>query len=78
MLCKIYLNLTEQYSFKIARDNIGFGSITFDTIDVFIFNLSNSCYLNNKVICEKFGVLLSAGLGHSLYVHITPQSTQPQ
>ena len=28
MFCKIYLNFTEQYSFKVDRDNIGFASMT--------------------------------------------------
>ena len=28
MFCKIYFNFTEQYSFKVDRDNIGFVSMT--------------------------------------------------
>ena len=28
MFCKIYLNFTEQYSFKVDRDNNGFASMT--------------------------------------------------
>ena len=45
-----------------------------DTIDIFIFNLWNSCYLNNK--CEKLGVLLSATLGRPLDVQISLLSTR--
>ena len=45
------------------------------TIDIFIFNLY-SCYLNNKVTCEKLDVLFYITFGCPLDVQINFLSTQ--
>ena len=74
LICKIYLNFTEQYSFKVDRDNIGFASVTI-TLLVSSYSIFNSCYLNNKVTCEKFDVLLYATFGRPLDVYISLLST---
>ena len=42
------------------------------------YSIFNSCYLNNKVTCEKFDVLLYATFGRSLDVQISPLSTRLQ
>ena len=77
LFCKIYLNFTEQYSFKVDRDNIGFASVTI-TLLISSYSIFNSCYLNNKVTCEKFDVLLYATFGRPLDVQISPLSTRLQ
>ena len=70
MFCQIYLNFTEQYSFKVDRGNI--------TLLISSYWIFNSCYLNNKVTCEKFDVLLYATFGRSLDVQISPLPTRLQ
>ena len=42
------------------------------------YSIFNSCYLNNKVTCEKFDVLLYATFGRPLDVQISPLSTRLQ
>ena len=75
--CKIYLNFTEQYSFKVDRDNIGFASLTI-TLLISSYSIFNSCYLNNKITCEKFDVLLYATFGRPLDGQISLLSTRLQ
>ena len=42
------------------------------------YSIFNSCYLNNKVTCEKFDFLLYATFGRPLDVQISPLSTRLQ
>ena len=42
------------------------------------YSIFNSCYLNNKVTCEKFDVLLYATFGRPLDVQISPLLTRLQ
>ena len=42
------------------------------------YSIFNSCYLNNKVTCEKFDVLLYATFGRPLDVQISLLSTRLQ
>ena len=74
MFCKIYLNFAEQYSFKVDRDTTGFASVII-TLLISSYSIFNSCYLNNKVTCEKFDVLLYATFGRPLDVQISLLST---
>ena len=48
------------------------------TILMSSYSIFNSCYLNNKVTCEKFDVLLYATFGRPLDVQISPLSTRLQ
>ena len=45
------------------------------TILMSSYSIFNSCYLNNKVTCEKFDVLLYATFGRPLDVQISPLPT---
>ena len=75
MFCKIYLKFTEQYSLQVDRDKRRVNDFT---LLISSYSIFNSCYLNNKVTCEKFDVLLYATFGRPLDVQISLLSTRLQ
>ena len=72
MFCKIYWTLRNSIASKLIGI-ILYSRQWLHTIDIF-----NSCYLSNKVTCEKFDVLLYATFGRPLDVQISLLSTRLQ
>ena len=69
------MEFTEQYSLQVDRDKRRVNDFT---LLISSYSIFNSCYLNNKVTCEKFDVLLYATFGRPLDVQISLLSIRLQ